>query len=403
MVSEMQGSSAGRGGSLLFVTWAGGGNVNPLIALGQQLAKRGHHIRVLAAPGLRSRIETNGFEFRPMRPVEEIAPGVSLAERRLALLRAAVEDCCAEVSLDRPDLAVVDFMMPEAVCAMEASEVPTIAFVHTLYSDVAIAPNTPMAMSGGLELTNALRRELGLEAIETLPSLLDRCARVLVVTSKTLDGAPASAPANVVFSGPLLERSDAVDEWQPPFKDFRPLVHISMGSVAPDQLALPIVQAALDGLANSDVNVLVTLPRAEDQPWSRSTPAGPEALRLPANAAAVWFTPHSRLLPHTAVFITHAGLGSVGAALTFGVPMVCTPIFLEQPENAARVAAVGAGLVLPTQAAPAMFAEAVERVLASSSYLVAARRIAAELADEGTRRLAVDTLEAMLRERKTRE
>ena len=42
-------------GRVLFVTWHGGGNVNPVVAIGQQLRELGHDVHVLGAASLAPR------------------------------------------------------------------------------------------------------------------------------------------------------------------------------------------------------------------------------------------------------------------------------------------------------------------------------------------------------------
>src|SRR5437899_8163405 len=93
--------------------------------------------------------------------------------------------------------------------------------------------------------------------------------------------------------------------------------------------------------------------------------------------------PHQAVLPHTSVVLTHAGLGTVSAALAHGVPMVCMPLGREQPSNAKRVAACEAGVVIPQQASPGEIREALMDVLGSERYRAGARRMAEVIAAYG--------------------
>jgi UDP:flavonoid glycosyltransferase YjiC (YdhE family) len=71
----------------------------------------------------------------------------------------------------------------------------------------------------------------------------------------------------------------------------------------------------------------------------------------------------------------------VFGTLAAGVPLVVAPMFADQPDNAARIAAVGAGLALPTRSESVQdLRHALTRVLAEDSFRVAARRLAAEIA-----------------------
>src|SRR3954466_3817141 len=81
--------------------------------------------------------------------------------------------------------------------------------------------------------------------------------------------------------------------------------------------------------------------------------------------------------------VTQCGLGTVTKALTHGFPMVCVPLLGDQPENTARVAARGAGLRLPADAAPGRIAEAIRRVLAELGFRAQAARLGAAMAAEG--------------------
>jgi len=87
------------------------------------------------------------------------------------------------------------------------------------------------------------------------------------------------------------------------------------------------------------------------------------------------------VIPHAAAVICHGGSGTVLGALAGGVPLVVAPMFADQPFNAARVAAAGAGIALPTkQATAATLRQALVRVLEEPSFRLEARRLGQEIA-----------------------
>lgn len=84
-----------------------------------------------------------------------------------------------------------------------------------------------------------------------------------------------------------------------------------------------------------------------------------------------------------AAVISHGGLSTITAALTAGVPLVCIPQGRDQPDNAQRVAASGAGRIVAAGASPAEIATALREVLADSAALLAARGFADVIAGLG--------------------
>jgi rhamnosyltransferase subunit B len=57
--------------------------------------------------------------------------------------------------------------------------------------------------------------------------------------------------------------------------------------------------------------------------------------------------PLQDLLTRAAALVHHGGIGTVAEALRAGVPQLITPFAWDQFDNGARVAALGAGAVLP--------------------------------------------------------
>jgi len=365
----------------LFVTWPGGGNVHPLVALAAKLRARGHDVHVLASPELRDRFESEGIDF--------------VAHRSMAL-RELADDVLAELTRRPTDIAVVDYMQPQALSACEAAGVPTVAYVHTLYTRVAVSDSSPMAMAGTLDAINVLREDLGLAPVDALPAVLGRCSRVFVVTVEDLDR-PEAVPANVRFVGPVVEGAGPDEGWRPPWPEGNePLVHVSAGTVPPDDLVLPIVQKVLDATTSLPVHTLATVAGRADRPWKSATDPDLGLLRVPENATVLPYVRHAALLPHVDLFVTHAGLSSIGAALTYGVPMVCIPIFNEQPANAAHVAELGAGRTLDSEAGVEELRDAISDVLGDPRYRTTAAAVSQRIKQLGNGEAAVRELEQML-------
>jgi len=124
----------------------------------------------------------------------------------------------------------------------------------------------------------------------------------------------------------------------------------------------------------------------------------PASLQAPANATVLDRVHHGGLLAAAEVVVTHAGLGTVAAALGHGVPLVCAPIGRDQHLNAERVAALGAGVVVEDGTDPTQLARAVETVLAEGSFREAARSVAELSRQAGEVKAVVADLEQAARE-----
>jgi UDP:flavonoid glycosyltransferase YjiC (YdhE family) len=86
-------------------------------------------------------------------------------------------------------------------------------------------------------------------------------------------------------------------------------------------------------------------------------------------------------------------------ALTHGVPLVCIPLVGDQPDNAARVVAHGAGIRLERDSTPEQIRAAIEQVLRQPGFGESARRIAGTLAKENGAQTAAEEIESAVRQR----
>jgi MGT family glycosyltransferase len=216
-------------------------------------------------------------------------------------------------------------------------------------------------------------------------ALLEPMRVVLVACPQAFDAAMSVLPKNVRYVGAILDEPPTAPRASPwPLADGRPRVLVALSTTFQHQEAmLRRIAAALTTLP---LEAVITV-----------GPAVELGALVPArNVAIVRYLAHRMVLPDCALVITHAGLGTVMAALAHGVPLLCLPMGREQHDNAARVAACGAGCVLTPDADMGAISQAICTMLAAPEYRTAARHMATTIARRDGRKVAVDALEKLL-------
>jgi MGT family glycosyltransferase len=169
--------------------------------------------------------------------------------------------------------------------------------------------------------------------------------------------------------------------------DGRPLVYASLGTL--QNGSEDIFRIIADACAGLDAQLLISLGGGLD----------PERLGiLSGDPVVVKYAPQLEIVKLAAAVITHAGLNTTLESLAEGVPLVCIPMGNDQPGVAARVAARGAGVVVPRRRLNAKrLRSAVRAVLKDEKYRSAAREMkAAILRVDGLER-AADIIEDALK------
>jgi MGT family glycosyltransferase len=191
----------------------------------------------------------------------------------------------------------------------------------------------------------------------------------------------AAQPETMRFRDPAWEEPPARGDPPGPDGD-EPLVYVTFGSVAGGiEMAAHVYGAAIEAVAGLPVRALLTIGREAD----------PGAFTdVPPNVRIERWVPQAEVLPHASAVVCHGGAGSTLGALAAGLPIVAVPLFADQPDNARRVEAVGAGVSLPPAAAA--IREGLRRVLDDGSYLAAAQSIARELRTQPAADTAVEVL-----------
>ncbi|KAJ7678184.1 hypothetical protein DFH06DRAFT_567895 [Mycena polygramma] len=359
------------------------GDVQPFIALGNELQKHGHRVRLATHNVFEDFVRKSGLEFHPIGgdPAELMAymvknPGLipsmkSLRQgdiqRKRAMVMEMLEGCwrsCVE-----PDTVSHTPFVAEAIIAnppsfahvhcAQALGIPvhlmftmpwtsTRAFAHPLanlkYSstDPALANYISYGAVEFLtwhalsDLINKWRRSLDLEAVPLSegPDLVDTLKIPFTYCwSPALVPKPADWASHIDVCGFFFR--DPPSYTPPPELDAflragPPPVYIGFGSIVmddPDRMINVVLQA----VRTAGVRAIVS------SGWSKLD--GPPS-------PAVFFLkecPHEWLFQHVAAVVHHGGAGTTACGLLNGKPTTIVPFFGDQPFWGNMVAAAGAG------------------------------------------------------------
>jgi UDP:flavonoid glycosyltransferase YjiC (YdhE family) len=368
----------------------GAGHFNPLVPFARAIERAGHEVMVAGPPDLAGPVEAAGLGFRQFDPPppDELGAVWSRVPRltndeanqvvvgeifgrlnstaALPKLRAAFEEW-------RPDVVLRDPAEFGSAVAAELHGVP-----HARVA-VGLASTEEMCLGIAAGAVDAIRRVEGLPPDPGADAL--RGSPYLTTFPRGLD--EGDQPDTYRYHDPAWDAAPGeLPSWWPGRED-EPLVYVTFGSVAGSfEQALPVYGVAMRAVAGLPARVLLTVGRDLDV---GNLPAAPDNVRVER-----WI-PQQDVLGHAAAAVVHGGSGSTLGALAAGLPLVVVPLFADQPENARRVAEVGAGIAVePSREDPeatvAPLRAATEAVLADPSY----RDRAAALADELRAEPAVD-------------
>jgi UDP:flavonoid glycosyltransferase YjiC (YdhE family) len=347
----------------LFVTWDGGGNKVPAVALAEELALRGHAVSVLgdgpqapdfAAPGVRFASFSTSRTFPSgSTPLDMVRIASDAAMRR---------DTLAELAAHPADVIVVDVALFGVMDALRRAGREYVVLEHTLDG----------VLRRVLPSLDAVLRVRGLRVLR----LLNAGRPVLAPTIPELD----RGHGDVVHLGPMVR---AV-----PARPAGPTVVLSL-STAPYPALVPTWQRVLDAVEGLPARVVATL--------GSGLAAG--ALRIPAGVEVHGWRPHTEILPEASLVVSHGGHGTAVAALAHGVPLLVLPLdrATDQPWIGAAVQRAGVGRRLSRSARPARIRAAVEELLADGPHRGAAARMGERARALDGRTRGADVLEMVAR------
>jgi MGT family glycosyltransferase len=374
-------------GRFLFVTWDGGGNTAPTYPLVRGLVARGHNVAILGQPTQAEAVRELGATFAPLG-LPDWTPGKSFEEERDVVLPLLFGPTVGEAVLesiarDTPDVLVVDCYLTSGLAAAARSQLPAAALVHTLYESF-VRRIVKQWWGEALPTINTVRARFGLPPAESPMALLDSMHAVFVACPQEFDTAMPDLPANVRYVGAIRDAPPAAERESPWGRtDGQPRVLVAFSTTYQHQEE--VLRRTATALAALPVQAIMTVGTVIDL----------GAIAPAPNVAIHRYLPHAALLPDCALVVTHVGFGTVMTVLAHGVPLLCLPMGRDQHENAARVAACGAGMVLPADAGVEEMRHAMQELLTQPAYQDAARRMAVMIARQDGRETAMKALEAL--------
>jgi len=243
---------------------------------------------------------------------------------------------------------------------------------HARFMIVAAGPNHPVHARADRAMAK-LRASAGLVPASADDALHRHMVLYPFPPSLLLPGRPVPRTLRAVRpSLPVLTEKEELPNWLEELGDRgRPVVYATLGTIFNGPQSDDVFVDLLAALRDESVDAVVTIGR-DRQPAE----FGPQ----PGHVRLVQFVPLAAIMPRLDVVVSHGGSGTMIAALAHGLPQVVIPIGADQPENAERVASLGAGLVVgePQRSADTI-RSALRDVLFGPGYRLSARRLQKEI------------------------
>ncbi len=361
---------------ILAVTTPGAGHVNPMRPLIEAFLAQGDRVTVAAGEDAGGVVARTGADFRVAgrgemewfhdlrarvlhgEPGDGISPGRInhyFFPRMFAEVAAPdmIDDVVAIGREVGPDLVLFETY---ALAGPLAAEVLGAPGVHHL-----ISPMLPHDVS-----------ELADDAVSPMWRSLGRSTPGYagLYGGLTIELSPPSLEGQTVPAGESLTMRPVSVPATMPECGGPPRVYLTLGTFFGGNSE--VFRTALAGLADEDVEVVVTVGAGND-------PAAIDP--VPANARVERYVPQDDLLPRCSAVIHHGGAGTMYGSLAHGLPQVALPQGADNFVNGRLLSRCGAGLTIgPEQLTPAAVRDAVRSLLTDPSYRGTARKLAEELA-----------------------
>jgi len=387
---------------MLFSCLPGYGSLHPLLRLALTAQKAGHAVAFATESRTRSTLERFGLSlyavgsrfrglvrerYPELAPWQTDDPESQAFQNRVVMAGIRVEVTLPEI-LDicetwHPDIVVGGHLYFAAHLAAEEMGIP-----------YAVVEEWPTGVLDSFtdtvrEPLNNWRHIRGLPPDPALEMLHRYLALIPFPPSLRDPGTPLPPTARRIKPLIFNESGDEkLPEWinsLPPL----PVVHATLGGLLDRPDVLRII---IEGLADEQVILILATGRGHD----------PAVLgALPKNVRVAEYMPHTQLLPRCHAVISHAGAGTLIAAVETKLPLVLIPLFGDAPSNAAQAVAAGLGqMISPSDLTSQAIRHATLEVLRDPSYRQNLESVHKEIESLPSVDQAVTWLEWVARERR---
>jgi UDP:flavonoid glycosyltransferase YjiC (YdhE family) len=389
----------------LLIPVGSSGDVHPFVGLGLRLKRRGHRVSILTNGHFAGLVRRVGLEFielgtseeflavtqnpdlwHPIRGFQTVveAFGTGLPRMYDAIVRHGVP---GETVLVGSSLALSARVAEEALGLPLATVHLQPAIIRSLYKTPRLSvmhlPDwLPRGVKRGVfwavdrivdrligPAVNSVRRGAGLAPVRGIMKDWWHSPEMTIGLFPEWFSPPQPDwPACIRLTGfPLYDESGAV-EWPEGLEDFlnagdAPIV-FTPGSAM--RHGRGFFDAAIEACGRLGRRGILLTRFADQLPLS-----------LPAEVRHFDFVPLTQLLPRAAALVCHGGIGTVAQGLAAGVPQLVMPLSHDQPDNAARVRALGVGdSIKPSRFRGARVATKLDALLSSEAVKRHCREVA---------------------------
>jgi UDP:flavonoid glycosyltransferase YjiC (YdhE family) len=410
---------------IVFATIGSLGDLYPCLALAQELQCRGHQVVLASTPSYKYKVESLGIGFHPVRPAwnptdpeiirqcEDLRRGPEVLFRNIILphLKATYEDLLAAAT--GTDLMIAGELVYAAPLVAEKSGIRWASIILSPCSffsshGPSLLVNVPWllhfrkagspayrAMLNLCRLTTRhwwrpvrdLRREIGLRE-QCDPVFRDKFSPdlVLALFSRCLAQPQPDWPSQTMQPGFIY-----YDQFK---TDFDGSSDLTAFLAAGDP---PLVFTLGSTAVHNPGNFYQASAEAAKQLGRRAILLGAKSKSRNHDILALPYAPYSQIFPHAAAIVHQGGSGTTGQALRAGRPQLIVPYGWDQPDNAARVERLGAGLCLARTAYTVSSAAAkLQQLLSNDLFSINAATGAVVIRNDGGTNSACNAIETLL-------